>query len=381
MIGVLDLKSGTHRHLLPGVAARYAPNGYLLVVDANGGLSAAPFDQDRLSVTGELVTLAKDVHMDGWQVNLAKAGAGFAYAIGNQARDSVELVWAGENGRITPAAPGWTDAIDEAALSPDGSRVALSIRSGGRRDVWIRRLDNGALNRLTFTGGFTPRWSRDSRTVYYTRVPPDHGMDLAARPADGSSDEVVVARGDVYVGRATAAPDGSHLVFWNYDNTSRGDLMTVEPGKDTVPQPLRVTASDDEEPALSPDGRWLAYSSDENGIIQVYVRPYPNVGETVWQASSEGARSPAWSRNGRELYYVDADNRIVGVEIVPGPTFAMGRRRTVLSLGAISVSLNAGAQAADGRFLAMRRVSAAPDLQIVVVQNFLAELRSRVRKQ
>ena len=138
---------------------------------------------------------------------------------------------------------------------------------------------------------------------------------------------------------------------------------------------------DEDNPSISPDGRWIAYSSDEAGgtTEHVYVRPFPNVMETVWQVSPEAGDSPRWSPDGRELFYRTGDNTIAAAAVLPGPTFTLGRRRTVLSLSPYQSANRAWGIGNDGRLLVLKRISAPPNRKILVTQNISTELRQGER--
>ena len=301
-----------------------------------------------------------------------------AYAQASTAKDSLELGWTTGDGTYQPVAPGWIDAINAATPSPDGTRIAFTVWDGARYTIWIRRLDNGSLSRLSLGNGdaFSPTWSRDSRTVYYSAAR-DKGIQLMARPADGSAGETRLASSLLFLAGVTTALDNSKLVYVEFNNESLHNLMLLVPG-DSVPKPLLSTPQDEDNPSISPDGRWIAFSSDEAGgtTEHVYVRPFPNVMETVWQVSPEAGGSPRWSPDGRELFYRTNDNTIAAVEVLPGPTFSLGRRRTVLSMGPYQASHRAWGVGKDGRLMVLKRISAPPNLKILVTQNISTELRA-----
>jgi len=377
MVGVLDTRSGTHRQLVPGVAGYFLPSGHLLVVNAQGELSATPFDQDKLEITGDPVLLAGDVTVQGWRVDMAVGEDAIAYASSAAGRDSLELGWSSGDGKYQPAAPGYVESIIAAVPSPDGKSVGITTETRGRRDIWIRRFDTGSLTKLTGSHPSTGfmSWSRDSRTTYYP-VLADPGLALVSRPADGSSGEITLVRSSLSLGGGTTPPDGSALVYWAYDNESFGNIMSLARG-DTVPKPVLASDQNESDPAISPDGRWLAFGSGggQRGETHVYVRPFPNVMETVWQVSPEPGIAPRWSPDGRELFYQAEDNTIVAVEVLPGSTFSMGRRRTVLSLTPYLTNRRAWGVGNDGRLMVVKRLGPPPNTRIVVTQNLATELR------
>src|SRR5688500_3929423 len=224
-------------------------------------------------------------------------------------------------------------------------------------------------------------WSRDSRTTYYP-VLADPGLALVSRPADGSSGEITLVRSSLSLGGGTTPPDGSALVYWAYDNESFGNIMSLARG-DTVPKPVLASDQNESDPAISPDGRWLAFGSGggQRGETHVYVRPFPNVMETVWQVSPEPGIVPRWSPDGRELFYQTEDNTIVAVEVLPGSTFSMGRRRTVLSLTPYLTNRRAWGVGNDGRLMVVKRLGPPPNTRIVVTQNLATELRGDRRQR
>jgi len=381
LVGVVDTRTGKHRQLLPGVAGYFLASGHLLVVSARGELSLVGFDQNRLELTGEPSLLARGINVDFWRVDMGVGNDVVAYAQASSARDSLELGWATGNGTYQPVVPGWIDAINAATPSPDGSRIAFTVWDGTRYAIWIRRLDNGSLSRLSLgsADAFAPTWSRDGRTLYYS-VAREKGLHLVSRPADGSAGETKLATSLLFLSGVTSGLGGSPLVYSEFNNESLHNLMMLVPG-DSVPKPLLSTPQDEDNPIISPDGRWIAFSSDEAGgnTEHVYVRPFPNVMETVWQVSPEAGSSPRWSPDGREILYLTGNNTIDAVEVLPGPTFALGRRRTVASMGPYESRHRAWGVAKDGRLLVLKRLSAPPDLKIVVTQNISAELLHRSR--
>jgi hypothetical protein len=153
MVGVLDTRTGKHRQLMPGVAGYYLSSGHLLVVNTQGELSAVPFDQNSLEITGDPTVIDRNINIAGWRVDMGAGEDVVAYALESTAQDSLELGWTTGDASYQPVAPGWVDAITSFSPSPDGKSIAFSV-ARERPEVWIRRLDNGALTRLSLGSAF-----------------------------------------------------------------------------------------------------------------------------------------------------------------------------------------------------------------------------------
>ena len=208
--------------------------------------------------------------------------------------------------------------IGSAALSPDGKAIAVALTREGRRDIWVKRLPAGPFSRLTFndTSSGRPAWSADGKDVYYIADRSGSGVGpVYARRSDGTGAPRLVARADVGHrpggGRArrslAPAPDRARAA--RHARHPRGAAG------DTTPVPLVASRRAELFPALSPDGRWLAYASDESGALEVYVRPFPETAGAKWQVSTAGGSQPTWSSTGRELLYVNGKNDMVAAQI------------------------------------------------------------------
>jgi serine/threonine-protein kinase len=300
-IAVLDLATGAHRILAHGVAARYAPTGHLVYVTSDGSLMAAPFDEERLELTGPSVALTDGIALrlvGSVDLTLSESGT-LMYVTGGVSEDPNEMVWVDRDGRHAPVDPGWVGEFYTPALSPDGSRLAVSIIGDAGRDLWVKQLDTGPLSRLTFPQGadHRPWWSRDGRWVLFV-TERGETRDLYRRRADGVGQaEPVLVRPEQPVNQAEYSPDGEWLVY----RTGRINSLDIRARRtrgDTSAVPLIADPNINEHsPALSPDGKWLAYLTDESGRWELYVRPFPNVDDGRWQVSTAGASEPVWSRN------------------------------------------------------------------------------------
>jgi serine/threonine-protein kinase len=344
-----------------------------------------------MELTGPPMPLAEGIGITGFgAVDLAVSRAGDLLYVTTNARGSERPMWVARNGTSQLVDPGWDIgpvSMKEFALSPDGRRLAVSIgtRTGGgggvTGDIWVKELDQGPLSKLTFGGiNDSPAWSSDGKMVYYrataTGDPNSLGQLFRIR-ADGTGTPEpmpTVARGVSWI--AVAPRDGWVVVATENYTQGAGDLLAFRPGLDTVMTPLLESLATESAPAISPDGRWLAYASTESGQNEIYVRPFPNVTQGKWQISQDRGFFPRWSHRGTEIFYATATGNLMSVEIRTTPTLTVGQRRILHPSGTFwffdvapdderTLQLWAGAGADSAR------------TRLVLVQNFLAELRAR----
>jgi serine/threonine-protein kinase len=271
-IAVVELETGTHRVLTPGVWAEYAASGHLLYVTADGALLAAPFDQDRLELTGPGVPITDGIGIRRWSVDMALSANGTRlYGTGNIAGE--QLVWVSRNGALEEIERGWAADFESVALSPDGSRLALSILDDQGHHLWIKELPEGPHAILTLEGtlNFRAWWFPDNARVMFVtnrgpaNVVSDRALsnDLLVQRADGSAAADVQLDLERALWEGSFSPDGEWLVYRLGVPPTR-DIFIRRTIDDTVTHSI---ASDDFEevmPTVSPDGRWLAYQSDES---------------------------------------------------------------------------------------------------------------------
>jgi len=387
-IGVVDLRTGTQRVLLRGIAPRYAVSGHLVYVTAAGTLMAAPFDQDKLALTGEAVALAGgvEVRRDGLADLAISAAGSIVYTAGPSVAGQKELVWVTRAGEATPIDTAWHGAdVSSLALSPDGSELAVAVHEGGTTevatDVWIKRLNRGPARKLTFEGDVNerPAWTPDGRAVTFVsngRSRSNLNLDLYLARADGSAPPRMLLNEAGGIEEAEYSRDGKWLVYrsWGFD------LFAVRTDGDATPIRLTATPFLESAPRLSPDGRWLAYSSDESRRREVYVRPFPNTGTTRWQVSAAGGEEPVWSRSGRELFYKDG-HQLLAAAVLPGATFGIRERRVLFSVADyesywIKRTYDVSP---DGKRFVMIRSPKKPHNELIVVENVFEELKARFK--
>jgi serine/threonine-protein kinase len=386
-IMAVKLPSGEAHPLVRGIYARYATSGHLLVVTVDGKLLAVPFDAGKLQVTGPPVALMEGLRSGPFEVNLAVSATGtLVYASGGST-GSTQAVWVKRDGTAAAVDTTWDPqgTINSVSLSPDGKALAVSLLRGTSQDIWVKQLPSGPSSRITFgdSAHFRASWSADGRSVLYiTDRGPGAGLPFQSR-ADGTGSPQMLASSAMNFAHVTQSRDGRWLVLRRtLSEAGGGDIYGVKTG-DTTVVPLLTSPARETNPAVSPDGRWLAYASDESGTTEVYVRPFPDVGSAKWQVSLSGGTSPIWARNGRELFYLNGRQELVSVEIRQGAGFSVGEPKVLFSAAPYTVggSYQLYDVAPDGqRFVMVRGVAAAAETELVLVQNWFEELRARARK-
>jgi Tol biopolymer transport system component len=253
--------------------------------------------------------------------------------------------------------------------------------------IWIKQLDRGPFTRLTFGGqDRRPTWSPDGRLVAFVR---DSGnmSTVFARPADGSGPDRLLARLDRPIQEVTWSPDGRWLAV-RTDNGwhGAGDIVGVRAGGDTMPVTLVGGEFTELHPAISPDGRWIAYTSIESGANEVYVRPFPVTTEGRWQVSNGGGAQPRWSADGRELFFLNRQFQLVATQVRGTPAFEVAALRPLFDASGYTIDVFHQSYDVfpDGRgfvFLRQRGLgqNAVPP-QVVYVQNWFADLRNQLSR-
>lgn len=323
------------------------------------------------------------------------ASGALAYVPGlaSSAGGVAELVYVSRAGATTPFDPPVTynpSGNRALSLSPDGTRLALDVVGANAPDIWIKQLPSGPLSRLTFEGRSAgrPTWTADGQTVVYVSTPDSSLQSVWKKRADGSAAAELVWRvPNVGIAEASLSANGEWLIYRVNIRDGR-DIYGIRLGRDTVPTPLLTGKFVEQGAALSPDGRWLAYSSNESGRFEVFVRPFPNTGSGRWQVSTQGGQAARWSRSGRELFFEEANGDFMVVPISPGATFAPGEPRRLFRQAGSFVQSNIvpfyDILPGDSGFVMARlaAVNSAPGAgQVVVVDNWFTELRAKMGKK
>ena len=391
-LAALDFSSGEWTQVVDGAFRAWSlADGQVVFTLPDGSVLAAPFDADAYRFQSPPVMVLDGVRISGVRADLALSRNGTLLFIPGSAvgRLTKEALWVDRTGAASPVDSGWrfVNSNVRIALSPDGTRLALSIVTEGNEDVWIKELPRGALSRLTFDDSLDirPRWTPDGRSVTFLSYR-DTSANIYQRRADGTGTDSLLLDLDQVITEAFWSPDGRWLVLRTGRRDGERDIWALRAGEDARPRPLLVERWDEEAPALSPDGRWLAYVSNETGRREVFVRPFPDVESGKWQVSSGGGVSPVWAHSGRELFFVSGAGQLVSQAVSGGAAFRRGEQRTLFNVQGFS-SLQGDADnyrgfdvsPDDQRFLMVRSSSGdvtGPTTTAILVQHWLAELRS-----
>ena len=373
------------RVVIPGVfGSGYAPSrdpevGYVLFVQ-DGTLMAQPFDARRLALTGEAVPIAENVPTVTAPVAFSASASGtLAFKSSDSATDASKLAWFDREGR--PLGPlGQPVLYGNVGFSPDGMRLVVDrIESNTRaRHVWTIDLTRGVFSRLNSgrADDYAPAVSADGHVAFTS------GADLYVTLASGTAQPELLFKSPTVKHANDWSPDGRFLLFDDHHATQQQDLWILPLGGDRKPIPLLVTAADEAPAHFSPDQKWVAYSSDESGRREIYVRDFapehvPAVGSGKWQISTAGGDKPRWRRDGKELYYIAPDGKLMAVAVKTSPTFEPAVPVPLFDVTVSSYSFFPYDVAADGRFLINTPADPDPSSStpITVVVNWMSVLK------
>jgi Tol biopolymer transport system component len=389
-IHVLDLRSGRQKLLLEDVVqAWYLPSEHLMYVRRDGVVLAAPFDLDALEITGEAVPVLEEVDAQVQQgfAPLAWSASGTLVYVQRRGPSAGNMILrVTREGVAEPIDTNWVGSFNSLALSPDGRRLAVGLGRGTGLNIWIKQLDRGPFTRLSFgNADRRPAWSPDGRSVAFIRDTVGTSV-VYARPVDGSGPDRLMASLDRSIQEIFWSADGRWLLL-RTDNgaVGAGDIVGVRTSGDTVPVPLVASEFSELHPALSPDGRWLAYASDESGVLEVYVRPFPNTSAGRWQVSNGGGVEPVWSANGREIIYVGQSGRLLAAQVNAADNFFVNELRPLFDASALDFDgfHQSYAITADARHFIFSSSGVAGQLQsgpqLVWVDRWFADLAAKLR--
>jgi serine/threonine-protein kinase len=327
-IEVVEVESGERRTVhRGGYYPRYVSTGHILYVH-EGTLFALPFDAKRLEVTGPQMPV-----LEGLETNAAQGAAQYSvsdsglltYLEGSEKVQPFPIVWVDRDGRSETL---WKEPgiYGSPRLSPDGRRLAVSLQRGDNWDVWVYDIERDVATRITFGDRYDadPVWSPDGRWIAYEGEV--DGQDgIYRKRTDGTGDAEVLLEPGVQTFPAphSWSPDGRVLAIQSSGEGGQTDIWTL-PAEGGEPEPFVKTPFREAGPAFSPDGRWLAYWSDETGRPEIFVASYPP-GGGKWQVSDGGGTQPMWRADGRELFY-RTDEGLMSVTVsAEGESFRAGK--------------------------------------------------------
>ncbi len=315
--------------------AQYA-NGYIYFCRDNK-IVAQPFDEDALEFTGDPIPVTENPTFDAglFKADFSVSNEGTIVQSSNNSGSSVmstSILWVDRAGKEIPG-PRHKGDIVEVSLSPDGTILALTEGTAGAQDIWTYDLRRNVRSRLTFDPAPDryPAWSPDGSTMFFTSMA-EGTAQLYQKDAAGIGEAKRLLNGDPNMGDRVSdvSRDGKYLFFLRWRNGPNDDIYALPLQGERTPMPVVVNSFDNEFPSVSPDGRWVAYASNETGVFQVYVVPFPPTGSR-WQITSdqEGAHEPRWTAGGREIV-LNSGGMIVSVPIeTRGATLLPGTPRAL----------------------------------------------------
>jgi eukaryotic-like serine/threonine-protein kinase len=379
-VGSLDSKE--KKRLLGGAIGgiAYVAPGYLLFVQ-NGTLVAQPFDPNRLEITGDPLSVVERVKdQPGWSAPFSVSTTNvLTYRRGDIS--DTELVWSDRAGKQlqSVAAPAWTGIF---RLSPDGTRLAGNRvdPETAAGDIWLLELSPGKLTRFTVDPSYEylPVWSPDGTRIVFSSNR-DGPMDLYLKALNGPDKSEVLLKSNTEKRPEDWSLDERFILYSNFDSkTNQFDLWALPLFGDRQPLRFLTTPFEEKQAQFSPDGRWVAYCSDESGRDEVYVQSFPVAGNKVL-ISTEGGTQPRWRRDGKELFYLAADGKLMALEVKGGSTLKAGVPKALPLKAGLAELHREGrryAVAADGqRFLIHAATKTATPDVIDVVLNWTTGLK------
>jgi serine/threonine-protein kinase len=329
--------------------ARYVRSGHLIYLDLESeAVLAAPFDPAGPRITGPALPLTEevdfgfcfDVRDDGKLLYVPQPGAG----------GGEQIVWLDRGGAATPALD-MRAAWAQPRVSPDGRRIVLR-KVATDCELWIVDLERGSLARVApGNDNHDPVWSPDGRRVVVRRQNPP--VEMIAFTVEGAREVTTLAHGAGTGWPSSWSAGGDLLVYTTAGRTTQSDIWVRAMGESSPPAAFLATKANETQPAISPDGKWIAYVTNETGTPEVFVRPYPDTG-VAWQVSTGGGSGPLWSRSGRELYFASG-TKMMAAPIATQPVFRIGNPVELFDGGFAAGSRRDYDIAPDGRFIAVGR--------------------------
>jgi len=377
-IWAIDFNTGDREQLVVGQRPYYAATGHLVFVTPDGRMMVALFDAETLELTGAAVPIIESVMLSAFfglpLYTIADSGT-LIYRPGMDNRTLP--VWIDRQTAARDLMVGWRGAVDP-AFSPDGERLAVS-RDG---DISIVPLDGSPTTQLTFGEGrnLAPTWSPDGQTVFFLsdRAASVTGHnDVFSIRADGSGEAELFFESERGLVSIVWSPNGDWLLLTtSFDGPSSSDILGLQAGASEA-VPLLASRFPEVDPAVSPDGRWLAYAA-QGGVVVV---PFPNTDDARWPLAGLGSGTPVWRASGRELFYVQRNSSLDSLtlriaQLGSGEAFSVVSRESLTSHRSTFTFTRPYAVTPDGRRVLVMETGSQSQGELVLVQNFFEELKA-----
>lgn len=379
-VGSLD-KQEPKRLVGADSSAEYAAPGFLLFLRERT-LMAQGFDADKLALTGEPISVTEQVDrlVGGARLSLFSVSQTGVLTYRTGLSDSSQLIWFDREGKPLGTV-GPAGGYNSPWLSPDEKRVAFGRQEpqGGGSDLWLLELARGNLNRFTFdpAADQSPIWSPDgSRIVFGSDR--EGVLNLYQKAASGAGNDEALLKSDNPKIANDWSADGKFILYQTGNQSA--DIWVLPLSGDHKPFPFLQTEFNEGWARFSPDGKWIAYSSNESGSWQVYVQSFPASGGK-WMISTDGGAQPQWRRDGKELFYISADRKLMAVDVKGnGSTFEASVPKALFDLRLQTPALpgprNFYIAAVDGkRFLVTSVSEERLTTPTTVVMNWTADLK------
>ena len=375
-VELLKLDTGERRSLGQGSSPHFLRSGHIIFARLES-LWAVRFDAQQFVVRGEPVPVLQGIFALSQNApQLATAANGTLVYLQNSGEDRT-LAWVDRHGREEPlSVPAKPYRI--ARLSPDGTRVALGVRDHAA-DIWV--WDSGRLTRMTSDAAvdIEPVWSADGQRVWFASDRAGRELNVYSQAADGTGRAERLFESATHQVPISVTPNGAGLIL-EQSHTGKVDLHLRTLGPNPKSEPLLDSAfADERNGEVSPDGRWLAYQSNESGRDEVWVRPFPDVSGGRQQVSTDGGTRPAWARTGRELFYLSAAGTLTAVSVLPGPTLTFGAPTPLFTGNYFRRASGRSYDVSpDGQRFLMIKESVSDVSNLIVVLNWQEELKRLV---
>jgi len=365
-IAVLSPDARTVKPVLDGgYNARYLSSGQLVFI-RSGALFAVPFDLDSLEASSSPISVQPEVWTDSvWAIaryDVSLDGT-LAYIDGGDAARTVPT-WINLETREEQPLPIPPGVYNTFNLSPDGTQLAIQNASGAKDQIYIYDANRGTFTRLTEDGANVyPAWSHDGREVFFASSRDGKGYLLYRQPVDGSApatrlltDEQEAIMETEQHWPSSVTPDGNYLLAFSWAHPTRGgDLWKVPLDGSGGPEVVLATPANEVIPQVSPDGKWLAYLSDQYGDYQIMVRPFPDVQRRVWVVSGDDSVDPRWSSSGDALLFRRGWGRLMKVSVGDGDEFVPGVAQELMEIDFHDSAGSSFAVSPDGKRLLVNK--------------------------